>query len=563
MDSTRVLIWSIVIVIFLSVCFGGAYYYSQNELPPAIELTIGTGAPGDSPTELNEPTGVTVDMSGNIYVLDTRNCKVKRFDGTGKMLDVWGGVGSDDSQFKEALRIEFAPDNTVWVADTGNNRLQHFDSQGGFLAEVGSLGQTEGQFAAPIGMAFDPEGNLWVCDARNNRLQKFTPEGEFLESLESSGTVKFNQPWGLDFDRHGNIIVANTNAHQILKLTPDGELLAKWGLPGDKDGEFKKPTDVLVTFDDHIMVSDTGNNRIQTFTNQGEFVKSWGTVGNNANELLRPQQLCEAAGRLIFIADAGNNRIQMMHQREPLYLFGDKPAPYPSAKHFADGESMLDEVSNDTPAGKADKKKDKDGKNAEGKDTDKKKQEDVKKDGGKNADKDKKPAKADNKKDGKAAKPNAAKDKNGGDKKKIDKQAAVYGPQITRKEGEKKDIQQDQTDKQEIASESGKVPSDGKGGTPADNKNVQTNDKKEIVADKNTSPNQTKIAETPPAGKPTARPKAIKKTKAGTQQVAQKKSTVSGSNEQQDGMSDFSADLVYDEEEDTPSLNNDNGITEF
>ncbi|MCR4783971.1 MAG: NHL repeat-containing protein [bacterium] len=348
----RVLIWTFVFVAFLGGLGALFWYYTQNELPPSFERTIGTGAAGQGPGELNEPTGVGVDGSGNVYVLDTRNCRVQRFDPQGKLIDVWGSQGSGDAQMREPIRLKLAPDNTVWVADTGNSRLLHFSTQGEYLGEVGSLGQDEGQFVAPIGIAFDSEGYMWVSDARSNRLQLFSPKGEFRSALENNGSLNFNQPWGLDINGNDEIIVANTNANQILKFNAEGELIQKWGLGGKGPGEFDRPTDVLVMYDGCILVSDTGNNRIQKFDSQGKYMTEWGTGGSENTALHRPQQIAEGQGQLFYVADAGANRIQVIHQRDTIHLYGPKPAPYPTSRQKSGG-SILDEFSTASPGDKS------------------------------------------------------------------------------------------------------------------------------------------------------------------------------------------------------------------
>ena len=205
---------------------------------------------------------------------------------------------------------------------------------------------------------------MWVTDARNNRLQLFNPKGEFVSALENNGSLNLNQPWGLDLNVNDEIYVANTKSNQILKFNADGELLLKWGLPGKGPGEFDKPTDVLVMYDGNVLVSDTGNNRIQKFTGNGVFITEWGVGGSENAALHRPQQISEGLGQMFYVADAGSNRIQIIHQRDPIHLYGPKPSPYPTAKQpnrsEGGGDSMLDEFSSDGNSSKADAKKDKD-----------------------------------------------------------------------------------------------------------------------------------------------------------------------------------------------------------
>jgi tripartite motif-containing protein 71 len=61
----------------------------------------------------------------------------------------------------------------VYVADSSNDRIQKFDASGAFLTTWGSLGSGNGQFNFPLGVATDGSGNVYVADSGNNRIQKF------------------------------------------------------------------------------------------------------------------------------------------------------------------------------------------------------------------------------------------------------------------------------------------------------------------------------------------------------------------------------------------------------
>ncbi|WP_269850540.1 NHL repeat-containing protein [Methanosarcina horonobensis] len=57
------------------------------------------GFPGSDITLFNSPRGVAVDFSGNVYVADTENHRIQKFDSDGGYLVSWGSEGSDDGQF--------------------------------------------------------------------------------------------------------------------------------------------------------------------------------------------------------------------------------------------------------------------------------------------------------------------------------------------------------------------------------------------------------------------------------------------------------------------------------
>jgi DNA-binding beta-propeller fold protein YncE len=62
----------------------------------------------------------------------------------------------------------------VYVVDTDNNRVEKFDSNGNFITKWGSNGTADGQFDNPMGIAIDSPGNVYVADD-NNRIQVFSP----------------------------------------------------------------------------------------------------------------------------------------------------------------------------------------------------------------------------------------------------------------------------------------------------------------------------------------------------------------------------------------------------
>ena len=61
----------------------------------------------------------------------------------------------------------------VYVADTYNDRIQKFDSAGKFITKWGTKGNSTGQFHGPQGVAVDSAGYVYVADTYNDRIQKF------------------------------------------------------------------------------------------------------------------------------------------------------------------------------------------------------------------------------------------------------------------------------------------------------------------------------------------------------------------------------------------------------
>jgi len=155
-------------------------------------------------------------------------------------------------------------------------------------------------------------------------------------------------PHGISVDKSGNVWVtdfsgnkAETKGHQVHKFSPKGEKLLSLGIagkPGNADGQFNQPNDVVVGPDGSIYVADghdaqgmTTNqaiaeglakgatSRISKFSPAGKFIKSWGKIGVKHGEFRTPHALMfDAKGRL-WVADRGNHRIEIFDQ-EGTYL---------------------------------------------------------------------------------------------------------------------------------------------------------------------------------------------------------------------------------------------------
>src|SRR5215211_384304 len=86
----------------------------------------------------------------------------------------WGSRGAGDGQFQEGKTgVALDSSGNVYVADSNNTRIQKFDSDGTFITKWGSQGEGDGQFTHPQEAALDSSGNVYVADGSNNRIQKF------------------------------------------------------------------------------------------------------------------------------------------------------------------------------------------------------------------------------------------------------------------------------------------------------------------------------------------------------------------------------------------------------
>jgi len=83
-----------------------------------------------------------------------------------------------------ADRIDVGKDGNLYVVDSGNSRVQKFNSTGTFVGKWGSSGNSDGQFNGARGLCVDGSGNVYVADYGNNRIQKFASNGTSLPNGE-------------------------------------------------------------------------------------------------------------------------------------------------------------------------------------------------------------------------------------------------------------------------------------------------------------------------------------------------------------------------------------------
>ena len=75
-------------------------------------------------------------------------------------LTQWGSWGTSDGQFDQPYRVTVDPSGNVYVADTNNHRIQKFDATGTYVTQWGSNGTGNGQFSSPRGVGTDASGNV-------------------------------------------------------------------------------------------------------------------------------------------------------------------------------------------------------------------------------------------------------------------------------------------------------------------------------------------------------------------------------------------------------------------
>jgi tripartite motif-containing protein 71 len=268
------------------------------------------------PNPLSAPSGVAIETTGNVYVVDAGSALIQVFDSRGIFINSWGGVGAEPGQFtfgQEALGgISLDVRGNVYVADSGNARVQKFDRHGAFVAEWGGAGDGPGQFTQPTGIAYDSaHSRVYVLDSAADRLQAFDADGKFEFELGSagSGDGQFDNALGVAVDGAGQVFVADTGNGRVQVLSSDGEYLEQWTTCGEASPMAPAAIAVL-NGRGRIYVADRDHDRICAFDTHGQFQFVLGATGSEPGQFSRPASLAVAQDGNLWVADQGNNRIQ-------------------------------------------------------------------------------------------------------------------------------------------------------------------------------------------------------------------------------------------------------------
>ena len=244
--------------------------------------------------------GVAVDVAGNAYVADTGNNIIRKITVDGVVSTLAGVIGVSGKFDGAAATATFANPSgvtldatgNVYVADAGNHRIRKISPVGIVTTIAGAdweIPRTSGGFfpfpistgSLPVALAIDGTGNIYVADPGVGALRKVAPSGTMTKFTFESGVL----PRAVVADAQGNVYA--TAGCAIVKISADGTvnpMVGTQALCGASDGvgaaaRLKDPSGLALDLGGNLYVADTGNHTIRKVTPAGVVTTIAGRAG--------------------------------------------------------------------------------------------------------------------------------------------------------------------------------------------------------------------------------------------------------------------------------------------
>jgi uncharacterized protein (TIGR03437 family) len=273
---------------------------------------------------LQAPRNVALDSAGNLYISEFGGAHVWMLAAGGTLQNIAGtgvaGFGGDgapatSAQLSFPCGLAFDSSGNLYIADSSNNRVRKV--AGGIITTVLGTGDAgaalPNQLNLPTGVAVDSAGNLDVADSNNQRIQQLTPAGA-INTLPGVGRDLAADASGDLFIAGGAYVFELTSSLVEKTIAGDGA----YSFAGDggpaASARLNGPVAIALDATGVLYIADQKNLRLRTVDATGliSTIDGDGTLGTGTNQLSYPGGVAVGPSGTVYIADQNNDRIQVI-----------------------------------------------------------------------------------------------------------------------------------------------------------------------------------------------------------------------------------------------------------
>nr|MDP8943590.1 hypothetical protein [Actinomycetota bacterium] len=316
----------------------------------------GDGGPATS-AALREPRGVHPDGSGNLFIADTENNRVRKVNSSGTISLVAGngtagysgdGGAATSAELHAPTDVLVDAAGNVFVADSLNDRVRKVDPAGTITTVAGTgVGgysgdggpATSARLSTPAGLALDSDGNLYIADSINDVVRKVDGAG-VIQTVAGNGSfgysgdggpatsAELHRPYDLAIDTAGSLHIADSLNDAVRKVDTSGTITTvagtgAYGYSGDGGpataAKLAAPEGVAVDGSGNLFLSDSDNHRIRKVNSSGtiDTVAGTGTAGFSGDggpatsaQLYNPGRIALTPSGDLYVGDRNNHRVR-------------------------------------------------------------------------------------------------------------------------------------------------------------------------------------------------------------------------------------------------------------
>jgi uncharacterized repeat protein (TIGR03803 family) len=310
------------------------------------------------------PTGVAVDISGNTYIAEYSSQRIRKVTAASGIISTlagngtttWSGDGgaAESSGLNMPYGVTLDASGNLYIADQSNQRIRKVSVSTGIITTVagnGTAGYSGDGGAAtsaglynPSGVAIDASGNIYIADKDNSRIRKVTASNGIITTVAGNGSMGFSgdgsaatsaglyNPFGIAVDASGNIFIADIYNNRIRKVTVGTGIITTiagngtYGYSGDGSAAIAaglyNPSSVALDASGNIYIADGGNQRIRkvttstgiitTVAGNGTAIHSGDGSAATSAGIAYPSDVAVDASGNIYITDQSSHRIRMV-----------------------------------------------------------------------------------------------------------------------------------------------------------------------------------------------------------------------------------------------------------